>query len=311
MTNQITIPVFARIDEYAGLWLMSPQHFAAMGQAVRALDFRQHSAVKIEPLAVESVAAVGGQTISLLRLQGLLMKGRSSMGGTSTIEARREIRNAANDPNTAAIMLAIDSPGGTVAGTSDLADEIRNARKSKPVWAHIEDLGASAAYWAASQAERIFANAATALVGSIGTIQTVYDVSANFEKEGVKTFVFSTGPLKGTGAMGTKMTEEQAAYLQDLVDSMQASFDAGVKKGRNLTTAELNNVRHGGVFTASEAIKAKLIDGIQPLGKSINDLARSLTGGGSQRADVGPARVASPFPMVKLGTLPKRLEQMT
>lgn len=302
MNNLLTLPLFARIDEYADCWMMMPSRFVAMIQAAQAMDFRQHFAeAKLEPLAAEKVAAAGGQTISLIRLQGMLMKGRTSMGGTSTIEARREIRNAVNDPDVAGIMLAIDSPGGTVAGTSDLADEIKAASKIKPVHAHIDDLGASAAYWAASQAARITANSPTAIVGSIGTVQTMYDVSGLYEREGVKTFHFATGPLKGMGTPGTKITEEQAAHVQALIDAVQTSFDAGVKKGRGLSAAELEAVRHGGVFTATDALNVKLIDAIQPLAKSINDLARSLaSGGGRQRAEL----VACAIPTIQHGGLP-------
>lgn len=303
MNELLVLPVFARVDEYADAWLMSPMHFAALVQSVKLIDMRQHVAeAKPQPMAAEKIEAAGGKSIALVRLQGMLMKGRSSMGGTSTIEARREIRNAASDPSVSAILLAIDSPGGTVAGTSDLADEIRSAGKAKPVWAHIDDLGASAAYWAASQAERITANSPTALVGSIGTVQVVYDQSQLYEREGVKTFLFATGPLKGLGAPGTKITEEQAAHLQSVIESIQASFDAGVRKGRNLTAAELGTVRHGGVFTATEALNVKLIDAIQPLSKSINDLVRSLNGGGKQKADAGTAGV---LPLAKLGGLPR------
>src|SRR5581483_9650939 len=110
--------------------------------------------------------------------QGMLMKGQSSMGGTSTVMARRDIRQAVADQDVAGILLAIDSPGGTVAGTDDLAAEVRQARTSKPVWAAIDDLGASAAYWVASQTQRVTVNSPTALVGSIGTLQVIRDLSA-------------------------------------------------------------------------------------------------------------------------------------
>lgn len=305
LLGTLNLPHFARIDEYAGAWLISPDHFAALFNATRFIDMRAHFAQKIEPLAVaEKVSAAGGKTISVIRLSGLLMKGRSSMGGTSTIEARREIRNAANDPDVDGIMLAIDSPGGTVAGTPDLAADIAAAGKAKPVHAHIEDLGASAAFWAASQAARISANSSTALVGSIGTLQVIYDQSAAAEKEGVRTLLFATGPLKGLGTPGTKVTEEQAAHVQQLVDSVQLSFDAAVKKGRNLSTAELAAVRHGGVLTAGAALDAKLIDAIQPLSKSINDLSRSLSEkGGRQRAEL----VTGAFKTIQHSGLPSLL----
>jgi ClpP class serine protease len=166
----------------------------------------------------------------VIEARGLLMKQQSWMGGTATLQLRRDIRAAAADPNVSAILLAIDSPGGTAAGTADLAADVRAAARQKPVWAQIEDLGASAAYWLASQADQVFANTARRpMVGSIGTYQTVYDLSAAAEQEGVKVFHFATGPLKGAGMPGTPVTEEQQADFQGRVDAVQDSFDAAVR----------------------------------------------------------------------------------
>jgi protease-4 len=127
--------------------------------------------------------------VAVISLTGKLMKQQASMGGgTSTVQARRDIRAAASDPDIGAILLRIDSPGGTAAGTKELADEITAAKTKKPVWAYVEDMAASAAYWAASQASRIIANE-TALVGSIGTYGVVQDTSGMAAMEGVKVHV--------------------------------------------------------------------------------------------------------------------------
>jgi signal peptide peptidase SppA len=219
------------------------------------------------------VPARDGKNVAVIRAVGTLMKQQSSMGGTSTIQLRRDIRSAAADPTVSASCSAIDSPGGTVAGTADLAADVKAARRKKPVWAHIDDLGASAAYWLASQADAVYANNPTALVGSIGTLQVVYDYSAAAEKEGVKTLVFRTGPLKGAGVPGAAVTEEQAANYQRLVNETQTHFDAAVRAGRGMTRAELDAVRTGGVFPAGEAVGLKLIDGVRPLDATLAALA--------------------------------------
>jgi len=305
--NLLQVPLFARLDDYVGPWLCEPITFSGIWNAARQMDFLAHMAEPLEQrAAIDKQSTASGKSIGVIRLTGLLMKAQSSMGGTSTIQIRRDIRNAAADSDISAILLAIDSPGGTVAGTSDLADEVKAARKSKPVWAHIDDLGASAAYWIASQCERITANSPTALVGSIGTVQVMQDQSEAAAKEGVKTLVFATGPMKGMGTPGSKVTDEHIAHVQALVDSVQKSFDAAVQKGRSLTDKQLAAVRHGGVFTAEDALKNKLIDAIQPLSKTISELTRSLAGDGrgQVRADAGSAGVASQFPMVQRRRLP-------
>ncbi len=278
-SEPLSVPQFARLDEYVGMWMMRDVEFWAHYEALKRIDFAAHIRAMgdaPEPKSqVEILQSKSGGNIAFIPLLGTLMKQRSSTGGTSTIQARRDIRNAANDPNVSAILLGIDSPGGTVAGTQELADDVRSARRKKAVWAHVDDLTASAAYWVASQAEQIFANAPTALVGSIGTILTVNDESGAAEQQGIKVRVFSTGPLKGAGIPGASMTEEQATYFQGIVDGLQVHFDAGVKRGRGMNDTQLKAVKTGGVFHASQAMEMKLIDGIRPLEKTIEALAAS------------------------------------
>lgn len=279
MFDSLTVPTFARATDYLGLWAIEPQAGAAMWHRAQATDLPRHVAeTQAQPPKLRSdlqiSKASNGQQIGIVMLTGPLMKAVSSTeSGTSTVQARRDIRKAATDPDVSAILLAIDSPGGTVAGTADLAAEVRAAAKKKPVWAYIADLGASAAYWIASQADKVLANDRTALVGSIGTLAVVYDLSAAAEKAGVKTLVFGTGPLKGAGAPGAPVTEEQQAYYRGIVEDAQQSFDAAVKKGRGMTDAKLADAKTGGVFGATEALSRGLIDGISTFDAALEDLA--------------------------------------
>jgi len=269
------LPAFPRLHEYFGLWAYEPEAFFAQWSLFRATDLTRHAAAPAPGRSSTMTMEPGknGQSVAVIGVGGTLMKQQSSMGGTSTIQLRRDIRTAANDPTVSGILLAIDSPGGAVAGMMSLAADVNAARRKKPLWAGIDDLGASAAYWLASQADAVYASSPTALVGSIGTIMTVYDVSKAAEAEGVKPLVFATGPLKGAGTPGTEITQEQRDYFQGLIDDTQQHFDAAVRKGRNLSAADLAKVRSGGVFPAAVAKDLKLIDGIQPLEKTLADLA--------------------------------------
>lgn len=273
----LSCPPFRRADEYLGLWSFEPERFAAMWCAIAAEDMVRHMAAapRGQPVqsSLELAPGKGGQSVAVVKAVGTLMKQQSSFGGTSTIQLRRDIRQAAADDSVSGILLAFDSPGGTVAGVADLAADVRAAAKRKPVWAHVDDLTASAAYWVASQADAIYANSATALVGSIGTIMTVYDASKAADAEGISVRVFATGPLKGAGTPGTEITSEQAAYFQRMVDATQAHFDAAVRQGRGMSASDLAAVRSGGVWLADEAIGLKLIDGIRPLEKTLSALA--------------------------------------
>ena len=280
------------------MWAIDDRAAASLWHLASNMDLKQHvaSAVPQPKAAIEMQPDGKGKSIAVIRMEGTLMKASSSLdGGTSTVQMRRDIRKAAADPDISGIMLAIDSPGGTVAGTADLAAEVKAATKAKPVYAFVSDLCASAAYWVASQADAIFANADTAMIGSIGTLVTVYDMSGMAGKQGVEALVFKTGSIKGAGTQGAPVTEEQRAYFQSIVDQSQKSFDEGVQKGRSLTDKQLASVRTGGVFLASEAQDRKLIDGVQSYEATLAALIKES----SQRARSG--RVVASEPAIPRG----------
>ena len=279
MTDLIAaVPNVPRLSDYFGPWAYEPERFLALWRTVKATDWTRHLQVAAiptgpRPATMEMMPGKNGSNIAVIKASGTLMKSSSSFGGTSTIQLRRDIRAATNDPTVSGILLAIDSPGGTVSGTADLASDVKAARRKKPIWAHIDDLGASAAYWIASQAGAVYANSATALVGSIGTMMTVVDASKAAANEGVDVMVFATGPLKGAGIPGTAVNDEQRAYFQGIVNGLQTHFDSAVQKGRGLSNSQLASVKTGGVWTAEEAVGLKLIDKIQPMEKTLAELA--------------------------------------
>jgi hypothetical protein len=181
-----TLPCFRA---HLGLWAIEPTWLI---QAVQALQHDLWPIRAPELLAAEMTRAQGklyAQTedgVAVIRIEGQITKGLSKFGGTSTILTRRALRQAAAAEDITSMLLAIDSPGGQVDGIQDLADEVQRARQSKIVDAYIEDLGASAAYWIASQARRITANA-TGFVGSIGAFAVLEDLSGLAAREGVQT----------------------------------------------------------------------------------------------------------------------------
>jgi signal peptide peptidase SppA len=277
--NSYLVPHFARLDEYAGLWMIAPVGYERLRLQLASIDLAAHvqaAAAAPRPVATSYAVAEArnGRKVALVNLAGPMMKGQSSLGGASTIAARRAVRQAAADSEIAGIVLAVDSPGGTVAGTADLAADVRAAARKKPVVAHADDLMASAAYWVGSQADEIWANAPTALVGSIGTIISVTESAGRAERIGQRERVFATGPLKDVGG-DNPITDEQAAYLQGLAETLQLEFDAAVKKGRRLSAAQMAEVKSGAVFPAPEAQRLGLINGVRSLEATIDAVASS------------------------------------
>ncbi len=258
------------LDEYFGLWAIHAQPFRAAVDRVNGLDLRAHVTIEqTEPRASASSAygaeyhlTPGG--VAIVSISGPMMKYVSSLsGGTSTVQSRRAVRAAVANKDVSAIVLQIDSPGGTVSGTFDLADDVAAANRKKPVVAYIEDMGASAAYAVASQCRAIFANR-TALVGSIGTYAVIVDQSAQAAMIGWKVHVLSTGKFKGAGVAGTEVTAEQLAEWQRVVDELNEHFITTVAAGRRgLSEQQVRDLADGRVHVGQAAHALGLIDGIE------------------------------------------------
>ena len=151
----LTIP---HLDQYFGPWAIEADRFKQFAGVLGRLDLAIHVKARnettVEARAVRGKAfKVENGSIAVIEIRGAMTKFGSSMSESgSTIQARRAIRAAANDETVGQILLIIDSPGGTVAGTKELADDVAAANKIKPVTVQVEDMAASAAYWAASAA---------------------------------------------------------------------------------------------------------------------------------------------------------------
>jgi signal peptide peptidase SppA len=194
---------------------------------------------------------------------------------SSYINIAFAVEAAARDPKVETILLKVDSPGGYVHGMSDASDAINRARAVKPVVAQIDDMGASAAYDLASQASTVYANR-SAMVGSIGTLGVIYDVSKMLENIGVKAEVFSTGKYKWTGVEGTSLTDEQREYVQSEVDRMGDDFVADVSRGRRRSVKDIQQLATGRTWFADEAKKLGLIDDVRSYGETVTALGSSI-----------------------------------
>lgn len=231
---------------------------------------------------------------AIIQINGPMTKGENlwTMFGfaTSTLAVRAALRDAVADSDVKSIMLLIDSPGGEVSGTDELAEDVRAANRAKPVHAFVDDLGASAAMWVASQAETITSNR-MAMVGSIGVYTVVVDASEAFEAQGVKVHVVSTGDFKG-GAFGAPVSEAQLAEVQKRVDSINVEFKAAVKRGRGMKAAALDKIADGRVFMSAEAKELGLIDSVGSFEKALGGLEKAVRARGrGSRVNAAVARV--------------------
>lgn len=265
------------LDNYGGLWCVEPTRFSQLLDHVSRMDLRAHIAAQ-QPRSIglsdQRFTAIEGGSIAIIDIQGTMTKAGSSLGGGGTVEARQAVRQAEKDPTVGSIIIRFDSPGGTVSGTADLAAEV--AKTTKPTIAFVEDLCCSAAMWVASQCDEIYANNATAMIGSIGTFMGLYDVSKALENEGVKAVVIKAGEFKGGGFPGLEISDAQIAEWQKQIDAIQAEFTAGIAKGRKLSIDQAQKLATGLTHVASDARDLKLIDGIKTFDEVVAGL-RSKT----------------------------------
>jgi signal peptide peptidase SppA len=192
-------------------------------------------------------------------------------GTASTMKIREQVRAAATDDTVESVLLYVDSPGGAVAGNRDLARDVRELNKVKPVHAYAADMMASAAYGVASQAGKIVANEG-AIVGSIGTMSALVDTSGAYEKAGVKVHPITSGGVKGMGMPGTKITQEQIQHQQQLINKVSAQFVNSVAEGRGFSQAKAKELADGRLHIAADAASIGLVDAVASLESSIDNL---------------------------------------
>lgn len=276
-------------------WAILPRALSAIEAWVRdprsEVGFQAATGVPREPAPGASSA------IAVIPVHGVIEHRESwimqYLGGVSAEGIRESIRTALGDPAVSAIILDVDSPGGTVAGITELAAEIRASRGSKPIVAVANTLAASAAYWIAAQADELVASP-SASVGSIGVYAIHQEASRMLDEMGITTTIISAGPHKTEGNEFEPLTDDAKAALQRRVDESYQSFLSDVAAGRGLTAAQVEDKYGGGqVLSSKRALAAGMVDRVETLGQAI---ARLSTPAGRRRAmkagDEGPEMLA-------------------
>lgn len=282
------------LSEYQSTpWAMLPGTLALMHQilgrwasGVRLSAEEIGAAIGMAPAEAaarrERDANAGGGFVAVLPVLGVVSQ-RASMisdvssgAGTSTENLRRDLKAAANNPAIKAIVLDIDSPGGSVYGVPEAAADIRAA--GKPVTAVVDSLAASAAYWLASAADEIVITPSGG-AGSIGVYAAHVDMSAELEKIGEKVTLISAGRYKTEGNPYEPLSEEARAAMQADVDGYYQQFVGAVANYRGTTPAAVQSgYGEGRVLRADDAVRAGLADRIGTLDQVLADLQRQRPG---------------------------------
>ncbi|MBC8729993.1 S49 family peptidase [Paraburkholderia sp. UCT2] len=198
----------------------------------------------------------------------------SGLQGYDGIEAK--FAGALADPSVRGILLDMDSPGGEVAGVKDLAAKI--AASNKPVWAHANELAASACYWLASAADRIIVSA-TAEVGSIGVLMAHADYSEQLQDEGIKVTLIYAGDTKVDGNPYEPLPETVRASFQADIEDLRLLFAQSVAQGRNMDVQAVIDTQ-ARVYRGAAAVDVGLADDVMPFSDALQAFSTSLSGAG-------------------------------
>jgi signal peptide peptidase SppA len=204
------------------------------------------------------------------RRQGLM----SASGGTSVEAVTAAFREAMSSDACSGVILAVDSPGGSVDGVDELAAEIRAARGQKPIVAVADAHAHSAAYWIASAAQELVCTP-SGMVGSVGVIFAHRDLSKAAELAGEKTTLITAGRFKGEGHPSAPLTEEAAGHFQAQADEYYRMFTHAVARGRGVSMDTVrSSYGEGRSVMARDALAAGMVDRIDTLDNTIRRVAR-------------------------------------
>jgi signal peptide peptidase SppA len=202
-------------------------------------------------------------------------------GGTSTQAISGALREANADETISAIILDIDSPGGSVYGVDELAAEIRAS--AKPVTAIANSLAASAAYWLGTAASEFFVTPGGE-VGSIGVWMAHEDWSAALAAAGVSTTLISAGEFKVEGNPYGPLPADAKAFMQSRVDDYYGAFTRAVAKGRKVGVDDVRNgMGKGRVLGAAQAKASSMVDGVMTFDDVVRHVSRSIAPPARQR----------------------------
>jgi len=221
---------------------------------------------RVRPLRETTLEGKGPDKVLLVELSGVLAE-----EPIFTLEARpqvpllarvrEELEKAAEDEQVRALVLRINSPGGTVTASDVLYHEIMRlkSRRKIPVVAAILDVGASGGYYVALAADRIVAHATT-VTGSIGVLMLTVNSGGLLEKMGVSAGYIKSGEYKDMGNPFRALTPEERAIFQQVIDRLYARFVALVARSRRLDETRVRALADGRIYTGDEAVALGLVD---------------------------------------------------
>lgn len=202
--------------------------------------------------------------IGLVEVKGMILDSRETV---------RQLRHFLKKDDIKAVVLRVDSPGGVVAPSQEIYDEVRKFAAKKKIVVSMGSLAASGGYYISAPATLIYANPGT-ITASIGVIIKLSNIEALMDKIGIKATVVKTGKFKDSGSPVRELTAEDRAMFQSVIDSTHNQFVKAVASGRKLPENEVRGIADGRVLSGEQALALKLVDRLGTLQDAIEEAGR-------------------------------------
>ncbi|MCJ7797502.1 MAG: signal peptide peptidase SppA [Thermoleophilia bacterium] len=221
----------------------------------------------------------GGEGVALIRIEGMILSGQSGFSPFAGVSAGsddivKQIEKASEDKEARAILLRVNSPGGSAAASQEIYNAVTRAKKAgKPVIVSMADVAASGGYYVSCPADVIFADPAT-VTGSIGVIALHEDLSGLLKKIGVETETIKSGKLKDMGSPTGPLSDEARQVYRAYINQVFAQFVNAVAEGRGMKKEAVLALADGRIYTGEEAKKNGLVDEIGGLQEAVAEAGK-------------------------------------
>lgn len=228
--------------------------------------------------------------VEVIYVQGVMLTGSipTGFGIATSEEITQSLEDADEDQNVKAIVLRINSPGGSPAAAEEIVSKMKKI--DKPIVISMGDVAASAAYYISAPADRILANPDT-MTGSIGVIWEFQNRSRFYEKDGTSFYIAKSGELKDMGGDWKGLSDEEKTYVDQVISEAYSRFIKEVSDDRNLSLSKVKDLADGRIYTGAKAKELGLVDELGSLDDAIR-IAAEL-GGIEGKPEVGYANKPS------------------
>ncbi len=207
---------------------------------------------------------VSGEGVGVVEVKGMILDSKETV---------RQLRYFLKQENMKAVVLRVDSPGGVVAPSQEISDEVRKFAEKKKIIVSMGALAASGGYYISAPATMIYANPGT-ITASIGVILKLSNIEALMDKVGIKSYALKTGKYKDSGSPFRELAPDEMAMLQSVIDNTHEQFIRAVAAGRRIPVEDVRRIADGRILSGEQAKALKLVDRLGTMQDAVEEAGR-------------------------------------